>query len=67
MNFAYEVDEVSRTTVKSNPEAAIAFDLEFVEGLYGSFGLSIKTVEHGTWGRPESGFDLQDLVIAAKA
>jgi len=66
MNFAYEVDEVSRTTVKSNPEAAIAFDLAFVEGLYKKFDLTIETIEHGTWGRPDSGFDLQDLVIGSK-
>jgi len=66
MNFAHEVDEVSRTTVRSNPEAAIAFKLEFVRGLYKKYGLNIDTIEHGTWGRPDSIFDLQDLVIAAK-
>lgn len=67
MNFAHNVDEVSRTTVKSNPEAAIAFDLEFVRGLYDKFGLNIEDIEHGKWGRPESRFDLQDMVVAVKA
>ena len=66
MNFAYDVDDVSRTTVKSNPEAAIAFDLDIVRGLYEKYGLKIKDIEHGKWGRPESRYDLQDLVIAAK-
>ena len=66
MNFAHEVDEVSRTTVKSNPEAAIAFELDFVKGLYGKCGLSVETIEFGTWGRPESAYDLQDMIIAIK-
>ncbi len=66
MNFAYNVDEVSRTTVQSNPEAAIAFDLDFVRGLYEKYGLKIEDIEHGKWGRPESRFDLQDMIIAAK-
>jgi len=63
MDFAHEVDEVSRTTLASNPEAAIAFDLEFVRGLYKKYGLAIENIEHGKWGRPDSRFDLQDLVI----
>ena len=66
MWFKHDVDDVSMTTVKSNPEAAIAFDLDFVSGLYKKYGLSIETIEHGTWGRPDSDFDLQDLVIASK-
>jgi len=66
MNFAYDVDEVSRTTVKSNPEAAIAFDLEFVRELYKKYGLNIESVEYGRWGRPDSIYDLQDLIIASK-
>jgi len=66
MQFKHDIDEISKTTVKSNPEAAIAFDLDFVRGLYEKYGLNIETIEHGTWGRPESGFDLQDLVIASK-
>ena len=67
MSFAYDVDEVSRTTVKSNPEAAIAFDLDFVRGLYDRYGLKIEDIEHGTWGRPESIYDLQDMVVAVKS
>jgi len=66
MQFNFEVDEVSRTTVKSNPEAAIAFDIEFVRSLYEKYGLSIKDIEHGKWGRPDSRFDLQDMVVGIK-
>lgn len=66
MNFAYDVDDVSRTTVKSNPEAAIAFDIDFVRGLYAKYGLNIEDIEHGKWGRPDSHFDLQDMVVAVK-
>lgn len=66
MNFAYDVDEVSRTTVRSNPEAAIAFDLDFVKGLYDTLGLKIIGIEYGHWGRPDSSYDLQDMIIAVK-
>ncbi|MEP3888944.1 MAG: class I SAM-dependent methyltransferase [Hellea sp.] len=66
MNFAHDVDEVSRTTVKSNPEAAIAFDLEFARELYTKSGLKIEDIEYGKWGRPESQFDLQDMIVASK-
>ena len=66
MNFAYEVDAVSRTTVKSNPEAAIAFDLDFIRGLYEELGLHIESIEHGKWGRPDSSYDLQDMIVAVK-
>jgi len=34
MQFNHDVDDVSKTTLKSNPEAAIAFDINFVRGLY---------------------------------
>lgn len=66
MQFNHEVDEVSRTTVVSNPEAAIAFDLEFVRGLYKKHHLNIADVEFGKWGRPDSPYDLQDMIIATK-
>lgn len=67
MQFNHEVDEVSRTTVASNPEAAIAFDIDFVRGLYGKCRLQIEAIEYGKWGRPDSPYDLQDMVIAGKA
>jgi len=65
-NFKHGVDNVSSTTLAANPEAAIAFDLEFVQALYKKCGLNIGIIEQGTWARPDTGFDLQDLVIASK-
>ena len=67
LNFKYEIDTNSRTTVKSNPEAAIAFDDGYVKTLYERSGLSIMEIEHGTWSRPQSPYNLQDLIIAGKA
>ncbi len=67
LDFQYEFDEVSRTTVKSTPEAAIAFDLEFVTALYAKAGLDIVTIEHGYWARPDAQFMLQDMIVARKA
>lgn len=66
MQFKHDVDTVSMTTVKSNPEAAIAFDLEFVRRLYEKYDLKIEDIEHGNWGRPNSAYDLQDMIIATK-
>ena len=67
LNFKYEIDPVSRTTVKSNPEAAIAFDIDYVKSLYERSGLSVIDIEPGTWSRPDSPYNLQDLVIAGKS
>ena len=66
LDFAYEFDPVSRTTVKSTPEAAIAFDIGFVKSLYEKAGLKISTVEFGHWSRPDSSYMLQDLIVAQK-
>lgn len=67
MNFQHELDEVSRTTLTENPEAAIAFDEAFVRQLYLQHGFEIEAIEYGSWSRPNSPRDLQDLVIARKA
>ncbi len=65
-NFAYEVDEVSRTTLAANPEAAMAFDLDYVRDIYQKHGLEIQTIENGKWARPNSPYTLQDLIVAVK-
>ncbi len=65
-NFAYDFDEVSRTTTPKNPEAALAFDEGFVRALYSDCGLTIADIEYGTWARPGSQFQLQDMVVATK-
>ncbi len=67
LDFQYVFDDVSRTTVKSTPEAAMAFDIDFVKALYAKAGLEIDMIEHGHWARPESEFMLQDMIMARKA
>lgn len=64
--FVHKVDEVSRTTVAKNPEAAIAFDEKYVRQLYEGYGLDIVDIEYGKWGHPDSPYDLQDMIIAKK-
>ena len=65
-DFAYDFDDVSKTTTPKNPEAALAFDETFVRALYDKSGLKLEIIEHGTWARPDSPFQLQDMIIAAK-
>ncbi len=65
-HFAYDFDDVSRTTTPKNPEAALAFDEGFVRDLYEECGLAIADIEYGTWARPDSQFQLQDMVVATK-
>ncbi len=65
-DFVYDFDDVTRTTTPKNPEAALAFDEGFVRGLYADCGLTIADIEYGTWARPDSPFQLQDMVVAVK-
>ena len=66
IHFDYDVDKVSKTTTRENPEAAIAFDMDYAKSLYKKFGLKFETHERGYWSRIETKFDYQDLVIASK-
>ncbi len=66
LDFKYKFDDVSRTTVRSTPEAAIAFDRSYVTQLYKTAGFTVTEIEPGSWARPDSGFMLQDLIIAVK-
>ncbi|NNE58250.1 MAG: class I SAM-dependent methyltransferase [Hellea sp.] len=65
-NFAYDFDNVSKTTTPKSPEAAMAFDEEFVRGLYEKTGLVMQDIELGSWANPNSEFQLQDMIIAKK-
>ena len=65
-DFAYNFDDVTKTTTPKNPEAALAFDEDFVRGLLSKCGLAIAGVEHGTWAQKDSPYQLQDMVIATK-
>jgi len=64
--FAFDFDDVSKTTTPKNPEAALAFDETFVRNLYEKFGLKIETAEYGTWSDPNSPYQLQDMIVASK-
>lgn len=66
LDFKYKLDDVSCTTVKSTPEAAIAFDQRYIAELYKKAGFQMIKTEPGSWARPESGFMLQDLIVAVK-
>ena len=66
LDFRFDVDAVSKTTLKENPEAAIAFDEAYVRALYDKLGLSIEATEYGLWADPNSPYQLQDMVVARK-
>ena len=66
IHFDYDVDAVSKTTTRENPEAAIAFDMDYIKTLYEKVGLKFETHERGNWSRIERAFDYQDLVVAVK-
>lgn len=65
-DFRYDFDKVSKTTTPKNPESALAFDEAYVRRLYSRMDLNIEAVEYGTWARPDSEFQLQDMVIGGK-
>ena len=67
LDFRYKFDDVSYTTVKSTPEAAIAFDKAFIKSAYEKAGLIIASIEKGHWAKVDSPYMLQDMIIATKA
>jgi len=69
MDFKFPVDDVSYTTLQQNPEAAIAFDMDWVKAAYNRHGLEIETIERGAWtGHLDatSPMGLQDLIVAKR-
>ncbi|WP_409432962.1 class I SAM-dependent methyltransferase [Litorimonas sp. RW-G-Af-16] len=64
MDFRYAVNDVSRTTLKQNPEAAMAFDMAWVRALYARHGLTITKLERGHWAGGAGRMGIQDLVVA---
>ena len=65
-NFQYPVDDVTRTTVAKNPEAAIAFDLTWAKSLYAKHGLTVTDLQRGSWAGGRGVMGIQDLVVAKK-
>ena len=66
LTFRFPVDEVSKTTLEDNPEAAIAFSENWVREAYLKNGLAIEAIEYGNWANPHSQFGYQDTIIARK-
>jgi hypothetical protein len=52
--------------VEDVPEAAIAYDEDFIGALYAKYGLTIRIL-HGEWGRSRLLRNWQDEIIAVKA
>ena len=65
LDFAHIYDEVTWTTLKSNPEAALAFDRNFVVGLYEQCGLTVPKVLEGHWAT-KGGRSYQDTLVGDK-
>lgn len=66
LHFKFDVDEVSKTTLQDNPEAAVAFKEDWVRALYLKNGLTVEAIEYGSWANPHSQFSLQDTIVARK-
>ena len=66
LDFNHAYDAVTWTTLKSNPEAALAFDKDFVLGLYEKSGFSSPQIHQGRWAT-KGGRSYQDMVSADKA
>ena len=66
LDFAHIYDEVTWTTLKSNPEAALAFDRNFVVGLYEQCGLTVPEILEGYWAT-KGGRSYQDTLVGYKA
>lgn len=65
MDFKHKVDDVSYTTLAANPEAAMAFDMNWVKALYEASGLKTETIHRGAWAGGAGKMGLQDLIIAS--
>jgi len=55
-----------RTETLEKPELAIAFDEDWIRGLYRERGLTIGRLDHGSWCGRRDYLSYQDLVLATK-
>jgi SAM-dependent methyltransferase len=55
-----------RTETLEKPELAIAFDEDWIRGLYRERGLTIVHLDHGSWCGRQDYLSYQDLVLATK-
>ena len=66
IDFRYDFG-VYRVKEKNTPEAAIAFQEDFIRDLYKEKGLKIaEPIRYGSWSGREDSLSLQDIVVAQK-
>lgn len=65
LDFAHQYDVVTWTTLKSNPEAALAFDRDFALSLYEKCGFKPPQIHEGHWATA-GGVSYQDMIIGDK-
>ena len=66
LDLKYVFDEY-RTIDKNTPEAAIAYEEQFIRGLYGKHGLNIKEpVYYGSWSGRKDFLSYQDIIIVTR-
>ena len=66
LDFYHPIDDISRTTLPQNPEAALAFERAWVEILYHDLNLKVESIELGGWREGVTDGSIQDLIIARK-
>ena len=61
------VSDDYRTIDKDTSEAAIAYEEQFIRGLYGKYGLNIKEpVYYGSWSGRKEFLSYQDIIIVTR-
>jgi ubiquinone/menaquinone biosynthesis C-methylase UbiE len=67
LNFQFTIQPGCKTTTENDPEAAIAYDEEFVISLFDKYGLKInKPIHYGSWCKRDVFLSYQDLIFAVK-
>lgn len=67
LDFRFEIDGCL-TIDKESPEAAIAFDEQFVRHLFDKYDLKLREpIHHGTWCGRKDGLTYQDVIVAEKS
>ncbi len=67
LDFRHKMQPGCLTISEDDPESAIAYDEEFVVGLFDRFGLQIiPRIHYGSWCHRDSYLSYQDIMIATK-
>lgn len=66
VDFKHKLDR-GLTINESEPERSIAYDEDFIRGLYGKYGLRIiEPIHYGWWCGRNTFLSYQDIIVAAK-